>query len=401
MSENAIEVNGLKKSFLLPHQKNKSIKNRFTNPFAKYDNEKQVAFKNISFEVKKGEFFGIVGRNGSGKSTLLKCLAGVYSPDSGSINVDGKLVPFIELGVGFNPELSGRDNVYLNGALLGFNRKDITAMYDEIVDFAELERFMDQKLKNYSSGMQVRLAFSIAIKAQGDILLLDEVLAVGDSAFQQKCYDYFAELKKSNKTIVLVSHNMQAVQRFCDRALLLDNGIIKKIGTSEKIGNMYEEMFLREEANRLDKQLPSQMNLDEENPINLEARVEQDGKTKIELNQKDEIDIYINVESKKMIPRADIGINIKDRDKNMILSVGSASMIGPIELKPEKKQTIIFKVENIFKRGLYTVNLGVADMENIEAPRVIIRSESAANFVVAGDTTKAITMPKVNVSSRI
>src|SRR5690606_31573026 len=150
--------------------------------------EKQQVLKNISFEIKKGEFVGIVGRNGSGKSTLLKLLAGIYSPDKGSIEVNGKLVPFIELGVGFNPELTGRENVFLNGALLGFNRKEMQAMYKDIVEFAELERFMDQKLKNYSSGMQVRLAFSIAIRAQSDILLIDEVLAVGDAAFQQKCY---------------------------------------------------------------------------------------------------------------------------------------------------------------------------------------------------------------------
>ena len=176
--EVAIKVSHVSKSFKLPHEKSNSVKSIVVNPLKKRTYERQEVLKDINFEIKKGEFFGIVGRNGSGKSTLLKLLAGIYSPDKGSIQVNGKLTPFIELGVGFNPELTGRENVFLNGALLGFNRKEMSTMYDEIVEFAELEKFMDQKLKNYSSGMQVRLAFSIAIRAKSDILILDEVLAV-------------------------------------------------------------------------------------------------------------------------------------------------------------------------------------------------------------------------------
>ena len=170
--------------------------------------------KDISFEVRQGDFFGIVGRNGSGKSTLLKIISQIYVPEKGSVSVKGKLVPFIELGVGFNPELTGRENVYLNGALLGFTREEIDAMYDDIVEFAELEDFMDQKLKNYSSGMQVRLAFSVAIKAQGDILVLDEVLAVGDEAFQRKCDNFFArdEEGPDQDRSFLVTHSMDAVK---------------------------------------------------------------------------------------------------------------------------------------------------------------------------------------------
>jgi len=187
----AVKVSQLSKSFKLPHEKNTSIKNFVTNPLKKRRFEKQEVLNGINFEIKKGEFFGIVGRNGSGKSTLLKLLAGIYSPNNGQGRVNGKLTPFIELGVGFNPELTGQENVFLNGALLGFNRIEMNEMYDEIVEFAELERFMDQKLKNYSSGMQVRLAFSIAIRANSDILVLDEVLAVGDYNFQQKCFEYF------------------------------------------------------------------------------------------------------------------------------------------------------------------------------------------------------------------
>ena len=199
--EVAIRIDGLSKTFKLPHEKYTSVKSVFINFYRrKRTYELQQALKDVSFEIKKGEFFGIIGRNGSGKSTLLKLIAGIYTPTKGEIKISGSLTPFIELGVGFNEQLTGRENVYLNGALLGFNRKEMNTMYKDIVEFAELEKFMDQKLKNYSSGMQVRLAFSIAIRAKSDILLLDEVLAVGDIAFQQKCYDYFSNLKIQNKT---------------------------------------------------------------------------------------------------------------------------------------------------------------------------------------------------------
>ncbi|HET7673319.1 MAG TPA: ABC transporter ATP-binding protein [Candidatus Saccharimonadales bacterium] len=238
--DTAIKVTDLGKDFKLPNEKTTTIKSAVVN-FWRRDRgyEIQHALKDISFEIKKGEFFGIVGKNGSGKSTLLKLLAGIYSPTSGTIAVDGLLTPFIELGVGFNPELTGRENVFLNGALLGFNRKEMRVMYKDIVSFAELGRFMDQKLKNYSSGMQVRLAFSIAIRAKSDVLLIDEVLAVGDAAFQQKCYDYFRQIKKEKRTVVFVSHDMNAVHEFCDRALVLDNGSLKFIGETDKAAEKY------------------------------------------------------------------------------------------------------------------------------------------------------------------
>jgi ABC-2 type transport system ATP-binding protein len=241
--EIAIKVSNVSKSFKLPHEKNSSVKSFIVNPFKKRTFEKQEVLKNINFEIKRGEFFGIVGRNGSGKSTLLKLLAGIYSPDKGHIQINGKLTPFIELGVGFNPELTGRENVYLNGALLGFNRKEMNVLYDEIVEFAELEKFMDQKLKNYSSGMQVRLAFSIAIQAKTDILLLDEVLAVGDTSFQRKCFDYFMQLKKDKQTVVLVTHDMGAVRQYCDRAMLIDAGKIIDNGKAEDIAQAYQRLF--------------------------------------------------------------------------------------------------------------------------------------------------------------
>ncbi|NCD00158.1 MAG: ABC transporter ATP-binding protein [Bacteroidia bacterium] len=242
-SKYALEVKNVSKSFRLPTEQASGIKQAVINRARGIKGYKeQHVLKDISFKVEKGDFFGIVGRNGSGKSTLLKLISQIYTPDSGSIKVNGTLVPFIELGVGFNPELTGRENVYMNGALLGFSREEVSKMYPEIVEFAELEEFMDQKLKNYSSGMQVRLAFSIAIKAQGDILVLDEVLAVGDESFQRKCFNYFAQLKREKKTVILVTHSMEQVQQFCNKAALIDKGHKLEVGNPLEISNIYRGM---------------------------------------------------------------------------------------------------------------------------------------------------------------
>lgn len=241
-SEVAIAVKGLHKDFLLPHQRKTSLKQAFVSIGKKSYKTRQRVLDGIDFEVKKGEFFGIVGRNGGGKSTLLKILAGVYFPTKGKVDINGELTPFIELGVGFNPELSGRDNIFLNGALLGFSRKEMEAMYDEIVAFSELEQFMDQKLKNYSSGMQVRLAFSIAIKAHNDILIFDEVLAVGDEAFQRKCLDVFEQYKANKQTVILVTHDMETVRQFCTRAMLINKGKIVEIGNPRKVAQIYSKL---------------------------------------------------------------------------------------------------------------------------------------------------------------
>ena len=236
----AVKVDHVSKYFKLPTEATNSLRTALVNRFKGIKGYKeQHVLKDISFEVEKGDFFGILGRNGSGKSTLLKIISEIYVPEKGSVTIDGKLVSFIELGVGFNPELTGRENVYMNGAMLGFSTAEIDAMYNDIVDFAELHDFMNQKLKNYSSGMQVRLAFSVAIKAQGDILILDEVLAVGDEAFQRKCNDYFQERKKSGKTTILVTHDMGAVKKYCNKAVLIENGLVKAIGDPFDVSDQY------------------------------------------------------------------------------------------------------------------------------------------------------------------
>ncbi|MDG4512047.1 ABC transporter ATP-binding protein [Streptococcus parasuis] len=236
----AVKVEHVSKYFKLPTESTQSLRTALVNRFKGIKGYKeQHVLRDINFEVEEGDFFGIVGRNGSGKSTLLKIISQIYVPEQGKATVNGKLVSFIELGVGFNPELTGKENVYLNGAMLGFTQKEIDDMYDDIVDFAELREFMNQKLKNYSSGMQVRLAFSVAIKAQGDVLILDEVLAVGDEAFQRKCNDYFVERKKSGKTTILVTHDMGAVKKYCNKAVLIEHGLVKAIGNPENVANQY------------------------------------------------------------------------------------------------------------------------------------------------------------------
>lgn len=235
-----VSVKHLAKTFHLPKEHSSELKQTVIN-FLKHKRgyTDLHVLRDINFEVHEGDFFGIIGVNGSGKSTLLKLLAGIYQPTRGTVQTEGKIVPFIELGVGFNPELTGRENVYMNGAMLGFSNKEVDAMYDDIVDFAELPEFMDQKLKNYSSGMQVRLAFSIAIKAQGDILILDEVLAVGDEAFQRKCFSYFNDLKRDKKTVILVTHDMSAVERFCNRAIMISKGEIIAEGRPDRVAMRY------------------------------------------------------------------------------------------------------------------------------------------------------------------
>ncbi|MFS1663867.1 ABC transporter ATP-binding protein [Streptococcus sp. zg-JUN1979] len=236
----AVKVEHVSKFFKLPTESTQSLRTALVNRFKGIKGYKeQHVLKDISFDVEEGDFFGIVGKNGSGKSTLLKIISQIYVPEKGKVTVNGKMVSFIELGVGFNPELTGRENVYMNGAMLGFTTEEVDAMYDDIVNFAELSEFMNQKLKNYSSGMQVRLAFSVAIKAQGDVLILDEVLAVGDEAFQRKCNDYFLERKTTGKTTILVTHDMGAVKKYCNKAILIEDGLIKAVGEPDEVANQY------------------------------------------------------------------------------------------------------------------------------------------------------------------
>ena len=240
----AIEVSGVSKAFRIPHEQRTFFKEYFLHPFRRPSYERNEALKDVTFSVESGEFFGVIGPNGSGKSTLLRILAGIYVPDSGRVRVRGLLSPFIELGVGFNPELSARDNIRMNGTLAGLTKRELEAKFDDILGFSELERFVDQKLKNYSSGMLVRLAYSIAIQIPFDVLLLDEVLAVGDEAFQEKCFATFDSFKEEGKTVVFVSHALDLMERFCDRCLLLQSGMVQALGSPHEVADLYRERVL-------------------------------------------------------------------------------------------------------------------------------------------------------------
>jgi ABC-type polysaccharide/polyol phosphate transport system ATPase subunit len=238
----AVSLEHVSKSFRIPHEQRTTVKEYFLHPMRKVAYEENVVLADVSFEVAQGEFFGVLGPNGTGKSTLLKIIAGIYQPDGGIVRVNGLLSPFLELGVGFNGELTARDNIKINGTLLGLTRRQLDQRFDAIVEFSELERFVDQKLKNFSSGMQVRLAYSIAIQVDFDILLLDEVLAVGDQAFQEKCVATFDRLRAEGKTILLVSHDMNAITTSCDRAALVYGGSIAAIGNPQEVVETYLDL---------------------------------------------------------------------------------------------------------------------------------------------------------------
>jgi ABC-type polysaccharide/polyol phosphate transport system ATPase subunit len=243
-----VVVDGVHKRFEIPREQVNTLKERVLHPLRRGPTDLLLALRGVSFSVSPGEFFGIVGRNGSGKSTLLKCLAGIYRVDAGEIYVNGRMSTFIELGVGFNPDLPARDNAMLNATMLGLSPREARRRFDSVIDFAELRDFVDLKIKNYSSGMLVRLAFSVMIHVDADILLIDEVLAVGDAAFQQKCYDEFERIHSSGATVLFVTHDMGAVQRFCDRALLLEHGRPVELGDPEHVGNRYLELNFSEQA---------------------------------------------------------------------------------------------------------------------------------------------------------
>lgn len=376
MSEEiAISVKNISKYFLLPHEKNHTIKGSLISVLKGKKNkslERQKALTDISFDIKKGEFFGIVGRNGSGKSTLLKIIAGIYQPSEGSIRVEGRLVPFIELGVGFNPELTGRENVYLSASLMGFSKKEIDAMYKNIVDFAELEKFMDQKLKNYSSGMQVRLAFSIATRVEGDILLIDEVLAVGDADFQRKCFDYFKQLKKNKKTVIFVSHDMTAIREYCDRSVLIENSKLIESGTADEVATHYNRLFTDHED--IGKNFKSGDRWGEGSAIT--------STVKAEVNS-DTVKITQEVQARKELTDLIIGFRIKGPDGSEI--TGTNTKIEKLksgEFNPGQISQVEWVLPNIFSDGIYTIDTAIILRDGITTSDWW---DGAAQFVVKKD----------------
>ncbi len=362
-AETAIKVENVSKTFRIPHEKISTIRGAFVNLFHSNGYEEFKALDDVSFEVKKGEFFGIIGRNGSGKSTLLKILAGIYIPDKGKVKVKGLISPFLELGIGFNPELSGRDNVYLNAAVLGLSHKQIDEKFDDIVEFSELRRFIDQKVKNYSSGMQVRLMFSTAVHANREILLMDEVLAVGDTNFQSKCMEEFNKYKDAGKTVILVTHDIATVQRYCDRAMLLREGKIEMIGNPEEVGNEYIYQNMSDEEKRIfneerrknakaekgleymkGKELEDEkMRIEDEKKRQEEERknkvaeitkvefLDKDGNAKNIFKTGDDMSVRIYFNKNKEIPVINFGIAIYNQENNYIFGINT--IIDKIDAK--------------------------------------------------------------------
>jgi ABC-2 type transport system ATP-binding protein len=350
----AVSVDSVSKTFILPHERKTSLKSVFTSLGRSHGRPSvQVALKDIDFQIKRGEFFGIVGRNGSGKSTLLKIIAGIYQPTDGRVTVRGRLVPFIELGVGFNPELTGRQNVYLNGSILGFTPKQIDANYNKIVEFAELEQFMDQKLKNYSSGMQVRLAFACATMAKAEILLVDEVLAVGDADFQRKCFNYFRLLKREKKTVIFVTHDMNAVREYCDKALLIDNSRVQDIGKPEAIAQEYSKLFLEKDG--ADANADPEANRWGNGSIKL---------TKINVEQRDDkIIIDATAVAQSDIDKVVYGIHFFSADGRELTAMNNRMLHLPdIEnVRAHETVTLSWEVLNIFNDGVFTVTTTLVD----------------------------------------
>lgn len=387
----AISADRISKDFKLPHEKISSVKSIFVRGLKSRNSgtEVQHALKNISFQVKKGEFFGIVGRNGSGKSTLLKILAEIYQPTNGTVKRNGLLVPFIELGVGFNPELTGRENVYLNGAILGFSLKQVDEMYEGIVAFAELERFMDQKLKNYSSGMQVRLAFAMATRAQADILLVDEVLAVGDADFQRKCFSYFKELKANKKTVVFVTHDMNAVREYCDRAMLLDKSEIQFMGSAEDTARQYSELFMDNMSVHAKKGNGKRWG---------------NGAVKVDnvITKVDGENIVINVSAKasEEVDKVCFGLHILAEDGSEITAMNNRMINVPDlkAIKPGDTMTFKWKMLNIFNDGKYYVMLTlIDDMTNtldwfVRADSFIVKRQNRSTTAVLPPITVKATI---------
>lgn len=403
--EVALQISNVSKDFKLPTDGSNELKRVVINWLKGIKGyKKQQVLDNISFNVYKGDFFGIVGRNGSGKSTLLKVISGIYPPNSGKVNIKGSLIPFIELGVGFNPELTGKENVYLNGAMLGFTSKQIDQMYHDIVEFAELEDFMDQKLKNYSSGMQVRLAFSVAIKAQGDILVLDEVLAVGDEAFQKKCHDYFIKAKNEGKTIVLVTHDMSAVREFCNRAIFINKGKIEASGNPNDVANKYSNLFRKEYIKKMQAETgksPEELGLSVNNQLSLvniaiaqETKSGDWEKTR-DINFLTDYMISFNLVSNTDYKNATVTVKIINKN-GTIVSILSSAAIKKLNLK-KGDNNIKFQINNILSQGDYTVSVSVYGNS-----KELASIENVLKFTVFGQDSwiydsKSIVHPKFKV----
>jgi len=372
----AIQVENLRKSFRIPTQRVDSLKERAVRPFAPRTYRELQALDGVSFEIRRGEFFGIVGRNGSGKSTLLKLLASIYRADGGSIRIAGRLAPFIELGVGFNHELTARQNVVLNGVMMGLTPKEMRRRLDSVIEFAELGEFADLKLKNYSSGMLVRLAFAVMLEADADILLIDEVLAVGDASFQQKCADAFHEMKEVGKTIVLVTHDMSTVESYCHRATLISDGKIQHIGDPAEVGREYLRLNFEGGTSARVTSANADIRL-------LDIWIESVGAERVRnIESGQYLRIRAQVELLRETPAIQVGFTITNVDGVGVFQFGTDSDEDAGGLTPGSRVSIDAEIDNLLAPGRYFVHFGVKRFPDNRA--VVLHVEKALDFHVFG-----------------
>jgi ABC-type polysaccharide/polyol phosphate transport system ATPase subunit len=377
----AVVVDRVSKNFRIPQERVHTLKERVLHPLRRSRYDHLTALVDVSFAVQEGEFFGIVGRNGSGKSTLLKCLAGIYAADSGQIYVNGRMATFIELGVGFNPDLAARDNILLNAVMLGLTPAEARTRVEQVIDFAELREFTDLKLKNYSSGMHVRLAFSVMIQVDAEVLLIDEVLAVGDAAFQQKCFDEFHRLRDERKTILFVTHDMSAVQRFCQRALVLERGKLLSIGDPEDIADEYIRLNFPEQG--------APRKADDEAAADRDVRIkevwfeDEEGARHEFLPQGKPCSMKALVEFRRAVEDPSFTLMIKSDEGHNVFGT-STTWVEERTGRFAPGDTVVFSVsfENLFAPGRYYALITVAQRGGGQV--ILDRRDEAASFVSTG-----------------
>jgi len=392
----AVSIQGASKAFKLHHRQYHTLKERALHPFQARTFDLLQAVDNVSVDIAAGEFFGIIGRNGSGKSTLLKCLAGIYDIDAGKMDVRGRLSPFIELGVGFNLDLTARDNVILNALVLGLTRKEAKARFDSIIAFAELEDFLDMRLKNYSSGMSVRLAFSVAIQVDADVLLIDEVLAVGDASFQQKCFDEFQRLKKEGRTILFVTHDMGAIQRFCDRAMLLEKGRMVAIGDPAEVAHRYNELnFGRTVHEPTEGEREGDRRADRRDADVVDAWFEDAAGARIAaIGHREALAVGLQVRFNAALDDPSFGVTIRNEAGATVFATTTEWSFGPTgHFAPGEVATVKVRLENWFTPSSYSVTASIA-RAGLGSDTIDLRTDLATVVIHGGRfTTGVVDLP--------